>query len=295
MRALKIAALNKHFGKRSKRVQAVKALDLDVAEGEAFGFIGANGAGKSTTIKMIMDIIRPDSGVIEVFGTASVDRQARLGVSYVPENPYLYDYMTPREILQMAVLQHGLKVPDVKAHCMHWLEVFDIAHAANKRVRNLSKGMTQRTALAHALVSKPRMLILDEPLSGLDPIGRKDVVDVLRAYRETGGTLFFTSHVLHDVESIADHYGLIAKGELVVERSAMEIARDSPLLTLEVLCEGALEGYTHQGKHRWLRDIAREDLWAELKRLELLAVQILAMKPKLNLEAVFLEHNRSAA
>jgi ABC-2 type transport system ATP-binding protein len=132
-------------------------------------------------------------------------------------------------------------------------------------------------------------------LSGLDPVGRKDVVDVLRQYRATGGTLFFTSHVLHDVESIADHYGLIAKGELVEQRSATEIASESPLVTLEVLSEQPLADYTADNQHRWLRDIERAALWGELQRLQAQDVQILSVKPKLNLEAVFFQYNQSAA
>ena len=144
-------------------------VELDINEGEAFGFVGANGAGKSTTIKIIMDIIRADSGRASIFGVDSRDPRARLGMSYVPENPYLYDYLTPYELVRMGVMQHGLNVPDIKKHCYGWLERFGIAQAAKKRIRNLSKGMTQRTALAHALACEPRLLILDEPLVGSRP------------------------------------------------------------------------------------------------------------------------------
>jgi ABC-2 type transport system ATP-binding protein len=294
-KAIAIKNVEKSFGKKLRRVQALNGVSFDVCEGEAFGFIGANGAGKSTTIKIVMDIIRAGSGSVSLFGRDSRDSAARRGVSYVPESPYLYDYLTPFELVRMGVAQHKVVVPDVRAHCNHWLDRFGVLHASKRRIRKLSKGMTQRTALAHALACDPRLLILDEPLSGLDPIGRKDVVEVLREYREGGGTLLFTSHVLHDVESIADQYGLIAKGELVVQRSATDIARESPLFTLEVLSEQTLDGYVRQNQHRWIRDITREGLWAELARLETMAVQLLSVKPKLNLEAVFLEYNRAVA
>lgn len=205
---------------------AVSNVSLRIKRGETFGFIGANGAGKSTTIKVLTGILKPTSGRVQLFGAEVTDPMARRGVGYVPENPYLYDYLTPLEVLEMGIALHRVEVDNLRQHCMDWLEKFGIAHVANKRIRSFSKGMVQRTALAHALAIKPRLLILDEPFSGLDPLGRKDVVDILDEYRTGGGTLFFSSHVLHDVERIADRFGLIHKGNLLTIRSPREIVAD---------------------------------------------------------------------
>jgi ABC-2 type transport system ATP-binding protein len=226
--AINIDALTKVFRASPFKppFTAVSSISLRIRQGETFGFIGANGAGKSTTIKILTGILKPTSGAVKLFGTDVRDPEARCGVGYVPENPCLYDYLTPLEVLEMGVSLHKVEINNRRQHCMDWLEKFGIAHVANKRIRSFSKGMVQRTALAHALAIKPRLLILDEPFSGLDPLGRKDVVDLLGAYRAEGGTLFFSSHVLHDVERIADRFGLIHKGNLLTIRSPQEIVAD---------------------------------------------------------------------
>ncbi|MBY0339729.1 MAG: ABC transporter ATP-binding protein [Rhodocyclaceae bacterium] len=206
--------------------EALKGISLTVDEGEVFGFIGPNGAGKSTAIKILTGVMSQTSGSAKLFGI-EVDRpESRSGLGYVPENPSLPDYLTPLEILTMGLALHGRKPADAKRHCMQWLARFGLDHVANKVVRGFSKGMAQRTALAHALAVQPRLLILDEPLSGLDPVGRRDVVDILSEFRDQGGTVFLTSHVLHDVERIADRFGLIHKGDLLTIRSPQEIVAD---------------------------------------------------------------------
>ncbi|MBK9445998.1 MAG: ABC transporter ATP-binding protein [Betaproteobacteria bacterium] len=211
---------------RKQANEALKGVSLDIEEGETFGFIGPNGAGKSTLIKILVGALLPTSGIARLFGRDVRDPEARRGLGFVPENPSLQDFLTPYEILLMGLRLHGTKVSDERAHCLEWLERFDLAAVADNPLRGFSKGMMQRTALAHALAIKPRLLILDEPLSGLDPVGRKDVVDILDAYRRDGGTLFFSSHVLHDVERIADRFGLIHRGELLTIRSPQEIVAD---------------------------------------------------------------------
>lgn len=205
---------------------AVSDVSLSIEEGETFGFIGPNGAGKSTTIKILTGVLRASSGRAELFGCDVGLPEARAGLGYVPENPSVYDFLTPLEILKMGLHLHKAKVGDENRHCLGWLESFSLGHVANKTVRSFSKGMTQRVALAHALAIKPRLLILDEPLSGLDPVGRKDVVGILDEFRRGGGTLFFSSHVLHDVEAIADRFGLIHRGKLLTIRSPREVVAD---------------------------------------------------------------------
>ena len=292
IKAIEDKQADKFFGKWGKRTQVLHGVELDISEGEAFGFVGANGAGKSTTIKIIMDIIRADGGSASIFGIDSRDPRARLGMSYVPENPYLYDYLTPYELLRMGVMQHRLNVPDIKQHCYQWLERFGIEQAAKKRIRNLSKGMTQRTALAHALACEPRLLILDEPLSGLDPVGRREVVDVLLDYRRNGGTLFFTSHVLYDVERIADRFALIEKGRIEACQTASDLFRSSRGL-FDIYIEAAepLEGYQHEAGQRWSRQVRLEDLPELLGQIQAAGHSVLSIKPRLTLEKLFLNQH----
>lgn len=215
MNAIHIENLEKTYPRNwlTKPVKALKGVSLTVPQGEVFGFIGANGAGKSTTIKILTGAMRASRGLVTLFGVRSENPKARTGMGYVPENPSLPDYLTPLEVLRMAMSLHGLKVDAPDTHCMTWLTRFQIDHVAKKSIRSFSKGMAQRTALAHALCVNPRLLVLDEPLSGLDPVGRRDVVDILAEYKRQGGTVFLTSHVLHDVERLADRFALIHQGE----------------------------------------------------------------------------------
>lgn len=205
---------------------ALDGISFSVAEGETFGFIGPNGAGKSTLIKILVGALLPTKGTVRLFGSPASEPEARLGLGFVPENPSLQEFLTPLEVLAMGLRLNRVQVDNERAHCLKWLEQFDLAHVADTRLRGFSKGMLQRTALAHALAINPRLLILDEPLSGLDPIGRKDVVDILDRYRNAGGTLFFSSHVLHDVERIADRFGLIHRGQLLALRSPEDVVAD---------------------------------------------------------------------
>lgn len=229
MQALEIVEIFKRYPAAWRRPpkNALRGVSLSIPQGETFGFIGPNGAGKSTLIKILIGALRPSSGEVLVFGRNPVEPAARMGLGFVPENPSMPEHLTPYEILLMGLRLHQTAVSvNEHEHCRAWLARFDLAHVADSPVRGFSKGMTQRTALAHALAIKPRLLILDEPLSGLDPIGRRDVVDILDDYRKQGGTLFFSSHVLHDVERIADRFGLISDGQLLTVRSPQDVISD---------------------------------------------------------------------
>lgn len=215
--------VRKTFNTKGKTIHALRGLSFHVAEGEVFGFVGPNGAGKSTTIKVMLDVIRDYEGEVRIHGVNARQAEARKGVAYLPESPALYEQFTPLEILKMALHMYGIKRKDEDAWCMQWLERFSVAQNARRRIRQLSKGNVQRVALAHAMVVSPRLLVLDEPLSGLDPVGRKDVVDILQEFKENGGAIFFTSHVLHDVERIADRFGFINEGRLLTVRSPKEV------------------------------------------------------------------------
>ena len=197
-----------------KRIERLHNVTLDVQAGEAFGFLGPNGAGKTTTIKCILDLIRPSSGSIQIFDQNSRRSAARKTVGYLPEQPYFYDHLSVRELVEMYAL-----LADVPAHGRHKrvnqvLEQLEIGERANTRMRALSKGLTQRVAMAQAIVANPSLLILDEPFSGLDPLGRRTFRELIMQLRANGTTIFMSSHVLGDVEFICDRVSILQSGNL---------------------------------------------------------------------------------
>jgi ABC-2 type transport system ATP-binding protein len=267
--------------------EALKGISLTVEQGEVFGFIGPNGAGKSTAIKILTGVMSPSAGTARLFGVDVAEPEARRGLGYVPENPSLPDYLNPLEILSMGLELHKCRLADPRAHCLHWLARFGLDHVANKVVRDFSKGMAQRTALAHAMAVQPRLLILDEPLSGLDPVGRKDVVDILFEYREKGGTLFFTSHVLHDVERVADKFGFINQGQLLTIQSPNDLLGGEQLVTVRSLGTLPIPGFSPETSGRWVGEVKRGDLWQTLDSLREAGHQVSEIKPTLGLESAF--------
>lgn len=287
--AVEFKGVSHTFRTKGKQIQAVRDVSFSLCEGDVFGFVGPNGAGKSTTIKIMLDIINDYQGQVRLYGIDAHRAEARQGLAYVPEAPALYDQFTPLEILRMGLSMYGIKRNDADAWCMQWLERFSIAEYAKQRIRQLSKGNVQRTALAHAMVVEPRLLILDEPLSGLDPVGRKDVVDILNDYKKQGGAIFFTSHVLHDVERIADRFGFINKGQLLTVRSPRELAAEraghfiiryqaeSPLTTsCTALRAGEFECEIEQSRLPEL-----------IVQLNNTSGHLLALQPAVSLETVF--------
>lgn len=287
---IRIDAVSKVFtsGWRRRQVLAVDAVSLTVPAGEVFGFIGPNGAGKSTTIKMLTGLLQPTRGTVSLFGRAADDPEGRRGLGYVPENPSLPEHLSPLEIMRMALRLHGCRPEGEDAHCRRWLARFGLADAADKPVRGFSKGMAQRAALAQAMVIVPRLLILDEPLSGLDPIGRKEVVDILAEYRQQGGTLFLTSHVLHDVERLADRFGLIHKGRLRAVQSPALLVGGEDRVLVRSLGSAAVAGMAEEAPGRFAGEVARSELWAILEALRSAGHQLVEVKPALSLETAFL-------
>lgn len=290
MDAIAVTDLEKTYAKGVLRrpVKAVRGISLQVAEGEAFGFVGPNGAGKSSTIRILMGLARPTAGSVRLFGEEADKPNARRGVGYVPENPCLYDYLSPLEILEMGLRLHRTAVANQRAHAMQWLERFGLASVAESPVRSFSKGMTQRAALALAMCINPRLLILDEPLSGLDPIGRREVVDLLAEYKRSGGTMFFTSHVLHDVERLADRFGLIHEGSLRSVRSPSELVGTEELVVVRSKGETPLDGWRMESSGQWVREMPRVELWARLEQLKAAGHILVEIKPTLTLESAFL-------
>lgn len=211
-----ITGISKEFkeGLGGRRVRALENLDLEVREGEVFGFLGPNGAGKSTTIKILMDLIYPDKGSASIMGKDVRDRETRRHVGYLPENPYFYDYLTAEELLWFGGRASGMPLSTIKTRTDELLAKFSLTASRKRKLRTYSKGMVQRAGLALALIHDPDVAILDEPMSGLDPIGRKMVGDLIIDLKRQGKTVFFSSHILTDIERFCDRVGIIIGGKL---------------------------------------------------------------------------------
>jgi ABC-2 type transport system ATP-binding protein len=291
MNAVNISDLRKTYPAawRKPAKDALKGVSLQIPVGETFGFIGPNGAGKSTLIKILIGALRPTSGEVLLFGQVPSVPEARRGLGFVPENPSMPEHLTPIEILLMGLRLHQTKIAsDERSHCRGWLEKFGLAEVGDSPVRGFSKGMMQRTALAHAMAVMPKILVLDEPLSGLDPVGRKEVVDILDDYRRSGGTLFFSSHVLHDVERIADRFGLIHQGKLLTIRSPQEIASDqADRYVLNYRGGLAIDGSYEVRGGLHVMEVDARDLASAVVRVQAAGGVVQDAKPKASLEAVF--------
>jgi ABC-2 type transport system ATP-binding protein len=216
---LEVEGLRKvfHIGFFRKRVEAVKGTSFKVKRGEIFGLLGPNGAGKTTTIKAILRLIFPTEGEIRIFGRSADDREAAKRVGYMPENPYVYQYLKPLEFLDLCGRLVGIPKTDRRARSEEMIDKVGLRHAMDRPIGKFSKGMMQRIGLAQALLHDPELLVLDEPMSGLDPIGRKEVRDLLLEQRERGKTLLFTSHILSDVELLCDRVVIMQEGEITSE------------------------------------------------------------------------------
>jgi ABC-2 type transport system ATP-binding protein len=211
-----INGISKEFkeGITGKYVKALENLDLEIKQGEVFGFLGPNGAGKSTTIKILMNLIFPGTGRAEIGGKDVRDPDARRIVGYLPENPYFYDYLTTDELLWFGGRTAGMDSNRIRKRSDALIKRVDLQNARKRPLRTYSKGMVQRAGLAMALIHDPDVVILDEPMSGLDPIGRKMVGDLLIELKGQGKTVFFSSHILNDIERFSDRAGIIIGGKL---------------------------------------------------------------------------------
>lgn len=199
-----------------RRVTAVADVSFEVESGSIFGFIGPNGAGKTTTLKVLMGLVRPSAGLATLFGATVPNARALRRVGFLPENPYVYPYLTSREFVEMCGSLSGLRGKVLRDRTTHVLDKVGVLYAAERPVRRLSKGMLQRTGLAAALVAEPELLVLDEPMSGLDPVGRKEVRDIILDEQRAGRTILFSTHILSDVETICDRVAILRRGTVVV-------------------------------------------------------------------------------
>ncbi|UOD34286.1 ABC transporter ATP-binding protein [Deferribacteraceae bacterium V6Fe1] len=223
MEVLKINNLYKVFKTKGKKVNALNGMDFSVNKGEILGFLGPNGAGKSTTIKSIMDLIRPDSGNIKIMGIDSRVVEARKHIGFMPENPQYFDTLTGKGLLMFTTSIFNMNKKEAEKKADELLEEFELQDAAKRPIRNYSKGMIQRIGFAAAIIHAPEALILDEPMSGLDPMGRVLFKKKLLDLNKNGATIFFSSHIIPDIEDICSRVLIVNKGKVISDLSREEI------------------------------------------------------------------------
>jgi len=200
---------------RKRPYRALDRLTMEVASGEVFGFLGPNGAGKTTTLKLLMRLIFATAGHAELLGRPIGDLGVKRRIGYLPENPYFYDYLTAEELLQYIAALFGYHAREGRARAGRLLDQVGIGAERRLQLRRFSKGMLQRVGIAQALINDPELVILDEPMSGLDPLGRRDVRALILSLRDRGCTVFFSSHVLSDAETLCSRVAILARGRLV--------------------------------------------------------------------------------
>ncbi|MCC7416831.1 MAG: ABC transporter ATP-binding protein [Acidobacteria bacterium] len=200
---------------RRRPYRALDSLTLQVAAGEVFGFLGPNGAGKTTTLKLLLQLVFPTAGRAEILGRPLGDPAMKQRIGYLPENPYFYDYLTAEELLAYFAALFGYGPAERRARAARLLDDVGIGAERRLQLRKFSKGMLQRVGIAQALINDPELVILDEPMSGLDPLGRRDVRALILRLRDRGCTVFFSSHVLSDAEALCSRVAILARGRLV--------------------------------------------------------------------------------
>ena len=213
---IKLTNISKEFkeGIQAKRIKAIDDLGLEVQKGEVFGFLGPNGAGKSTTIKILVNLIRPDKGKALIMDRDVNDTAVRKHVGYLPENPYFYDYLTAEELLLYIGKLFGIRQPALGNKVAALLDNVGLGDSRKLQLRKFSKGMIQRIGLAQAMINDPEVIFLDEPMSGLDPLGRREARQAILALKKKGVTVFFSSHILPDVEALCDRVAILNRGRL---------------------------------------------------------------------------------
>src|SRR5215469_11916929 len=217
MAALEILGLAKSYPTgfwRKTLNPALSPLELTVNEGETFGFLGPNGAGKTTTLKLLMGIVFPTSGSARILGRDFRDPEVKREVGFLPEQPYFYDHLSAPELLDYYAELSGVPEDDRRKRIPALLERVGLEDTGKKQLRKFSKGMLQRVGIAQAIVHDPKLIFLDEPMSGLDPIGRREIQELLQGLKDEGKTIFLTTHILSDAESLCDRVAIIHKGEL---------------------------------------------------------------------------------
>ncbi|MBM3242426.1 ABC transporter ATP-binding protein [Candidatus Poribacteria bacterium] len=241
-------------GIRQRQTVALDSLSLEVEAGEIFGYLGPNGAGKTTTFKLLVGLLHPTSGEAWLLGNNIRDIDSRREIGFLPEQPYFYDYLTAREFLDFYCQLYHLSKPARKKRVTELLELVGLQEVAAVQLRKFSRGMLQRIGVAQALINEPKLVFFDEPMSGLDPIGRKQMRDVILRLKAEGKTVIYSSHILSDVEEISDRVAILSKGKLHGVGQLNEL-----LGGREQLVEMSIERLDETGKAK-IKELASESI-----------------------------------
>jgi ABC-2 type transport system ATP-binding protein len=274
-----------------KTKRSLEALTMQVESGEVFGFLGPNGAGKSTTIKLLVGLIFPTSGTARILGKPIGDIEMHRDIGYLPEQPYFYDYLTAAELLDYFARIHNLTAADRRERVERMLKKVGLETAGKIQLRKYSKGMLQRVGLAQAILHDPQVVILDEPMSGLDPMGRREVRDIILELKREGRTVMFSTHILPDAEALCDRVGVIVGGTLRGVGAPGEIVEVKPQ-GMEILFEhagiesgaGSLPGKATRIGNRYRLQVTEGELYGTLEQLRAAGAKILSvtqLKPTL--------------
>src|ERR1700722_3197504 len=298
--AIKIEGLTKDYAVgfwRKKMRRSLDHLDLEVKEGEAFGLLGPNGAGKTTTLKLLMGLIFPTSGSAQVGGRSLADGSMHREIGYMTEQPYFYDYLTARELLDYFARFFGFSATERQERIGKFLRRVGLMESADVQLRKFSKGMLQRVGIAQAILHDPQVIFLDEPMSGLDPVGRREVRDIILELKKQGRTVFFSTHILSDAEMLCDRVAVLVGGKLLGVGAPKEIV-SMEIHGMEILFEAQpgsplppklTEGATHTGD-RYRIEVPEAEVYSALDELKSSRARILSVTPlRPSLEDYFLK------
>ncbi|HUJ30104.1 MAG TPA: ABC transporter ATP-binding protein [Candidatus Acidoferrum sp.] len=287
--AIEIDGLTKDYPVGFWRKRMRRSLDnltLKVEEGEVFGFLGPNGAGKTTTLKLLMGLIFPTAGTARILGRSIDDVEMHRDIGYLPEQPYFYDYLTARELLDYYARFSAYSRAERNERVARFLDLVGLTPAANVQLRKFSKGMLQRAGIAQAILHDPKVIFLDEPMSGLDPVGRREVRDIILDLRTQGRTVFFSTHILSDAEMLCDRVAVLVEGKLQGVGAPEEIV-SVDVQGMEILFEASegrvlpasiTERATKIGG-RFRIEVPEADLYAALEQLRTCSAKILSVTP----------------
>jgi len=266
-----------------RKKKSLEDLTMKVETGEVFGFLGPNGAGKSTTIKLLMRLIFPSAGTARILGKSIDEVSVHREIGYLPEQPYFYDYLTAAEVLDYFARFHGLKANDRQERVARMLKKVGLETARKIQLRKYSKGMLQRVGLAQAILHDPQVVVLDEPMSGLDPLGRRELRDIILELKRDGKTVMFSTHILSDAEMLCDRVGVIVGGKLRGVGTPGEMV-GIQTQGMEILFEAGAEGKTPplaaratKTGERYRVKLPEEELYAALDELKLAGARILSV------------------